>query len=250
MRILHVNKFLYRRGGAEGYMEDVAALQAASGHQVAFFAMRHPQNRASEFEAHFPPYLELAPPPESLADKVRATGRILHSRTARQGIEAVVDAFGPDVVHLHNIYEHLSPSILRPLEQRKIATVMTLHDYKLACPTYQFLDHGVVCEACLGGKFHNAVLRRCKNDSVAASAVCAAELFTHTLTKAYSPVARFICPSRFLAAKMTEAGVYPERLRWVNHFIDTTEIAVKEGAGGGVVFAGRLSPEKGVDVAI
>ena len=250
MRILHVNKFLYRRGGAEGYMEDLAALQEGAGHQVAFFAMRHPLNRPSRYEAHFPPYLELAPPPASLAAKVRATGRILYSKSARQGIEAVIEDFEPDLVHLHNIYEHLSPSILRPLVRRRIPAVMTLHDYKLACPTYQFLDNGKICEACLGGKFHNAVLRRCKNESLAASAVCATELFTHTLTRAYSPVARFVCPSRFMASKMEAAGVFPDRLRWVNHFVDTTGIEDKQVPGGGVVYAGRLSPEKGVDVLV
>ena len=45
---------------------------------------------------------------------------------------------------------------------------MTLHDYKLACPTYRFLDHGNLCQACLGGRFQHAVLRRCTREPVAA----------------------------------------------------------------------------------
>ena len=49
MRILHVNKFLYRRGGAESYMEDLASLQAQAGHHVEFFAMAHPENRPARF---------------------------------------------------------------------------------------------------------------------------------------------------------------------------------------------------------
>ena len=44
MRILHVNKFLYRRGGAEGYMLDLAELQVRAGHEVAFYGMDHPEN--------------------------------------------------------------------------------------------------------------------------------------------------------------------------------------------------------------
>ena len=51
MRILHVNKFLYRRGGAEAYMEDLADLQVAAGHTVAFFGMAHPLNTASRVRA-------------------------------------------------------------------------------------------------------------------------------------------------------------------------------------------------------
>jgi len=250
VRILHVNKFLYRRGGAEGYMDDLASLQVASGDTVAFFAMEHPQNRADEHQRHFPPYLELAPPPESLLGKAKATARIMYSRSARSGIDEVLDAFEPDIVHLHNIYEHLSPSILRPVKKRNVPAVMTLHDYKLACPTYQFLDHGRICEACLGGRFHNAVLRRCKDGSLSASTVCAVETFVHSVTRAYAPISRFICPSRFMEEKMRAAGVFPDRLRHIRHFIETANIAVKETAGGPVVFAGRLSAEKGVDVLV
>lgn len=250
MRILHVNKFLYRRGGAEGYMEDLASLQTDTGHTVAFFAMDHPSNRASEYERHFPPYLELAPPPASLLGKAKATARIMYSQSARKGMARVLDEFRPDVVHLHNIYEHLSPSILLPIKARSIPAVMTLHDYKLACPTYQFLDKGAICEACLGGRFHNAALRRCKDGSFASSAVCAAETFFHSVSKAYAPIGRFICPSRFMAEKMRAAGVFPDRLRHVSHFIDTADIVPKSTAGGPVVFAGRLSAEKGLDVLI
>lgn len=249
-RVLHVNKFLYRRGGAEGYMEDVAALQKAAGYQVDFFGMDHPDNEPRTLQASFPGYVELEPPPDSARGKAAAVGRMLWSRSAARGMEAALDAFGPDVVHLHNIYHQLSPSILRPLARRGIPAVMTLHDYKLACPTYQFLDHGQICEACIGGHFHHAALRRCKDGSLGASLVAAAELSVHTRLGAYRPVTLFICPSRFLQAKMTTAGVFPERLRWVHHFIDADAVEVKAAPGGGVVFAGRLSHEKGVDVLI
>jgi glycosyltransferase involved in cell wall biosynthesis len=250
MRILHVNKFLYRRGGAEGYMEDVAALQAAAGHDVAFWGMAHPENELNALSSHFPSYVEMDPVPTTVMGKARAVGRIMWSPSSRRGMVGALDEHRPDLVHLHNVYQHLSPSILRPLRARGVPTVMTLHDYKLACPTYQFLDHGKVCEACLGGHFHRAVQRRCKNGSLGASAVNAVELAVHTSTRAYDPVDVFVCPSRFMAVKMAEAGVYPERMRHVPHFVDTGPLAVKEEAGGGVVYAGRLSPEKGVDTLI
>lgn len=49
---------------------------------------------------------------------------------------------------------------------------------------------------------------------------------------------------------MRAAGVFPRRMRHVPHFIDTKEIPIKAAPGGGIVLAGRLSPEKGIDVAI
>jgi glycosyltransferase involved in cell wall biosynthesis len=250
VRILHVNKFLYRRGGAEAYMEDLAELQVAAGHEVAFFGMAHPENTHLEYAAHFPSLVEMEPPPADLAGRLRGVGRMLYSTSASRGMDAVLADFRPDVVHLHNIYHQLSPSVLRPVARRRVAVVMTLHDYKLACPSYQFLDHGRLCEACLGGRFHHAVMRRCKDGSLGASAVLAGELFVHTLTRAYAPIRVFICPSRFIAAKMTEAGVFPARLRHVPHFIDTRGMAAKGFPGGPALVAGRLAPEKGVDIAI
>jgi glycosyltransferase involved in cell wall biosynthesis len=127
---------------------------------------------------------------------------------------------------------------------------MTLHDYKLACPTYQFLDHGAPCQACLDGGFRQAVRRRCKGGSLPASALCAAESWVHRRTGAYGPVARFVCPSRFLAGRMERAGVFPDRLRVVRHFVELDTLVPKTEPGGDVVFAGRLSPEKGVDTLI
>ena len=71
---------------------------------------------------------------------------------------------------------------------------MTLHDYKLACPTYQFLDHGNLCQACLGGHFQHAILRRCKDGSLGSSAVMAGELFVHTITRGVLAGARLHLP--------------------------------------------------------
>jgi glycosyltransferase involved in cell wall biosynthesis len=250
MRILHVNKFLYRRGGAEAYMLDLAELQSGNGHEVVFFGMQHPENPSLPFADAFPSFVELEPPPKRISGRLTATARMLHSPASRRGIEAVARAFRPDVAHVHNIYHQLSPSVLRPLRELGIRVVMTLHDYKLICPSYLLLDHGKVCEACLDGQFRNAVTRRCKDDSLLASAVLATETSLHRRTNAYDPVQLFLCPSRFLAGKITEAGVYPDRLRVLSNFVATSSVTPKARPGGEVVYVGRLSQEKGVDVLV
>jgi glycosyltransferase involved in cell wall biosynthesis len=250
MRILHVNKFLYRRGGAEAYMLDLASLQRDAGHEVEFFAMRHPDNLPARFDALFPARVDFDPPPGSVTGRIRGAGRLLWSTSAAGGMRAVLDRFRPDLVHLHNIYHQLSPSILGPVRQASVPSVMTLHDYKLVCPTYRFLDHGRICEACVPNRFWNAGLRRCNGGSFAASALNGLELAVHTLMGAYGPVGRFLCPSRFLEGKMRRSGVYPDRLRWLPNFVDAAATIPKTSAGGGVVYAGRLSDEKGVDLLV
>lgn len=245
-----MNKFLYRRGGAEGYLFDVAGLQRDAGHEVAFFGMDHPENEPMPYSGSFPSHVEFEPPPPGPRGKLAGVGRMLWSTSAQRGIDDVLAAFRPDVVHLHNIYHQLSPSILAPVRRRGVPAVMTLHDYKLVCPTYRFLDHGEICEACVPHRFWSPVLRGCNNGSRGASAAVALELSLHTMAGAYRPVALFLCPSRFLEGKMREGRVFPERLRWIPNFVDVGRWPPKESPGTGVVFAGRLSHEKGVDVLI
>ncbi|MGV8908967.1 MAG: glycosyltransferase family 4 protein [Propionicimonas sp.] len=247
MRILHVNKYLYRRGGAEGYMLDVAELQRNAGHEVAFFGMRHPDNEPQRYEAWLPKLIELEPAPVGLR-KAPAAARMIWSTSSRSGIRQVLRDFRPDVVHCHNIYHQLSPSILDGVARAGIPCVMTLHDYKLACPSYQLLDHGSLCEACVTGGPWQAARRRCKDGSFAASSLLALESWLHRVSRAYSPVDVFVSPSRFLAEVMGRAGVFPDRMRVVNHFVDLVPTSAPDGAH--LVFAGRLSAEKGVDVLI
>ena len=152
-------------------------------------------------------------------------------------------------MHLHNIYHHLSPSVLRPLRARGIAAVMTLHDYKLACPTYRFLANGQVCEACVPRRFYMASLKRCHEGSLSMSTLNGIELAAHTLFRMYEPVDLFLCPSRFMMAKMAAAHVFPRRLRWVPNFVDASA-STEATPSGRVVFAGSLSEEKGVETLV
>lgn len=250
MRILHVNKFLYRKGGAEGYMEDVAALQVKAGHEVAFWGMSHPDNTHTGLADTFVSEMDFEAPPPGLVGRARTVGRMLWSTSARTGIERAVDRFRPDVAHLHNIYHQLSPSILGALAKQGVPVALTLHDYKLACPTYHFIDKETVCEACVPNKFWNAPLRRCRDDSVLASGAMALETTLHTAIRSYRHVGVFICPSEFMAAKMAEARQYPDRMEVLRHFVDLSDTATKQAAGGEILLAGRLVSEKAVDTAI
>ena len=256
MRILQVNKYLFRRGGAESYLFDLADLLRAAGHQVAFFGMSHPDNIPLPYADWFPREVEFDPPPTDPISRARAVSRMMWSGSARRGLAAVIRDFRPDVVHCHNIYHQLSPSILGAATAAGVPVVMTLHDYKMACPTYRLLDNGHLCEACIPGHFSHAFKRGCRNHSRTQSGLMALELALHTWTGAYGAVARFVCPSRFLEGVMRRANVFPERLEVIPNFCNGLQAIAprafdRDGAEGGpVVFAGRLSPEKGVRTLI
>jgi glycosyltransferase involved in cell wall biosynthesis len=212
--------------------------------------MAHPLNEPQRFSAHFPSRVDLDPAPRSLGARVRVAGRMLWSRESERGMVRVLDAFRPDVVHLHNVYHQLSPSVLRPVRAAGIPSVMTLHDYKLACPQYTCLDHGRICEACVGGRFWNAPLHACKDGSRAASGLLALESWAHHVSGAYDAVDLFLAPSRFLASVVERAGIDPSRLRHLDNLVDVRSVPARVGAGDGVVCVARLSEEKGIDVLL
>lgn len=250
MRILHVDKFLRRTGGAAVYMLDVAARQRAAGHEVEFFSMQDDRNVEATYADLFPPNVSLEPPPPGLRGRIGTAGRMVWSLSAARGMAAVVERFRPDVVHLHNIYHQLSPSILRPLAKAGVPAVMTVHDYKLVCPTYRLLSHGELCDACVGGKVWEATRKRCQGGSLASSAVLSLESGLHRLGRAYGPVQRFISPSAFLADQLRRGGVFPDRVRQLNNYVDAAALSPRSGPGDGFVSIGRLSDEKGVDTVI
>src|SRR5262245_61722734 len=208
MRVLHVNKFLYRRGGAEGYLFDVARLQERAGDEVAFFGMAHADNDPGlRFEEHFPSQVDLEPPPPGVRGRIDAAARMIWSTSARRGLAKTLRDFKPDVVHMHNVYHQLSPSVVAACRDAGVPVVMTLHDYKLACPSYQMLDKGRPCDACVTGGPLQAARRSCKDGSRSASTLLAVESWLHRRFRAYDGVDVFIAPSEFLAGVMHQAGV-------------------------------------------
>ena len=128
---------------------------------------------------------------------------------------------------------------------------MTLHDCKLACPSYRFIRDGRVCEDCIGGRFYNCVLNRCHKGSYAASVLVAFESYYCDLLDKYRKNIRlFISPSRFLRQKLIESGWPAGMIRTVPNFINLEEFEPNYFPGEYFLYIGRLSEEKGASTLI
>ncbi|MHB1340197.1 MAG: glycosyltransferase family 4 protein [Coriobacteriia bacterium] len=246
------SKFFYQRGGLERVMFDEIAGLEAAGHEVVHFSCRHPMNLSSPQEAYFAPYVEIGTGVELGArDKALAVARMFRNRVAGQLIGRLIDDTRPDIVHVHGIHRQLSPSILFAAARRSVPVVHTLHDYHLVCPADVMLRGGTV--PCLPRSCHtvdcSAALRnRCTRGSLTASTIAAAELTFQRITRAYErSVTRFISPSGFVRDVMVKGG-------WTETPIDVVPLGVSlpdaapANPGEYALYAGRLSPEKGIDV--
>lgn len=248
--LLSVNNYYYARGGAETIFLEHNRLLAAHGWNVAPFSMRHPRNLPSEWSGYFIDELELGSQYSFLEKAVRLP-KVIYSLEARRRLASLLDAFPPQVCHAHNIYHHLSPSILGLLKSRGVPTVMTLHDLKVACPAYSMLTHDGVCERCRGGRLSNVIRHRCIKGSLAMSSVIYLESTLHRWLDSYRRcVSRFVVPSRFYLEKLVSWGFDRAQFEYIPNFIDPHSFRPGYEPGQHVVYVGRLSPEKGIATLI
>ena len=134
MRILEVNKYYYKRRGAEIYMMAVMDALQELGHETAIFSMAHPHNLETSWEKYFVDYLDT----EHLhwGQIPKYVARAFWSRQAYIRVRAMIDEFHPDIAHVHNVYTHLSPSVLQGCASKGVPVVLTLHDYGLVSGNY------------------------------------------------------------------------------------------------------------------
>lgn len=246
MKILQINKYHYHKGGAERAYFDTARILEEHGHEVAFFSMKHQNNEATPYTKYFIDPIDYHTT-HSIFQKMHIVKNLLWNHQAQLNLSRLLSDFQPDVAHLHNTYHQLSPSIIRTLKKHKVPIVMTLHDYKLTCPNYSLYANGHIWT---GGAFR-CITDRCVQHSYAKSAICATESIFHHMTGIYENIDTFIAPSKFLIAlfkkrKFTkDISHIPQPITKAIHGKINSTPSEKY-----LLFAGRLSQEKGIDVLL
>ncbi len=250
MRIIQVNKFNYIRGGAEKYFLDITAKLQAEGHEVAVFSMQHPKNFPSVWSKYFVSRISFNE--SAWRDRFIALGRMIYSFEARRKFSKLLDEFKPDLVHAHNIYNQLSPSILSAAHKRGIPVVMHLHDYALVSPNRLLFSRGKIYERCLGGHYGRCILDRCHKDSYLKSALASLTVWIHNsvLNIYRRTISIYIAPSAFMKAKAVEGALPEERIKVLRNFASTDFLTepLSSGTRDYILYYGRLSEEKGLPV--
>jgi glycosyltransferase involved in cell wall biosynthesis len=229
MRILIAHSWLLVMSGDNRVVEDEAELLRQAGHDARTWT----------------------PSAEGVhgVGMAAAGARAVWSRQAARELRRRIREQGADVVHLHNLYPNLTPTVIRAAAAEDVPVVMTLHSYRLAsCLPASFLRDGQVCEDCLGRVPWRGVIHRCYRDSFVGSAVMATSMTLHRAARSYDGVSRFLAVSSFVRAKHVEAGIPSDRISVKPNFAWPAE--PRATFGGSFVYVGRLHVEKGVDTLI
>lgn len=173
------------------------------------------------------------------------------SRTSHHKLVQLLKEAKPDIAHFHNIFPLFSPSVYSACRECGVPVVQELQNYRLLCPGAGLSRDNGACEDCLGKTPPwPGILHACYRNSRTQTAVVAAMITVHRGLKTWeNNVDLFITPSVFTREKFIEAGVSPERIVVCPNLFQP--IPHKEKLpGDSVYFIGRLTCEKGFDIAL
>lgn len=226
-RVLVVHNAYLQRGGEDAVVEAEADLLQQHGHEVLLY-------RRDNADI-------------SQASKGALLAEIFWSRRTMRDLDSIVVNFAPSLVHVHNIFPLISPSLYWAASRHRLPVVQTLHNFRLLCPQAMLLREGRVCEDCLGRLPWRGVVRRCYRDSLAQSSALAGMLGMHRALGTWQrKVTRYIALNEFCRAKFIAGGLPENRISVKPNFVDVARDESEIRRGG--LFVGRLSPEKGIAV--
>lgn len=231
MNVLQVHNFYQQAGGEDSVFANEHNLLTAHGHQVTQFTLDN----------------DLI---ESMARPV-LIGRTFWNRASYRAARSLIRSSKAQIVHCHNTFPLVSPSIYWAAEHEHVPVVQTIHNYRLLCAAATLWRDGRPCEDCLRLRsIAPAIRHRCYRGSLAATAVLTGMVETHSALGTWQHrVTRYIALTQFMRRKLAEGGIPDSRIAVKPNF-SVAAGATATPSKGYFLFVGRLAPEKGLDLLL
>jgi glycosyltransferase involved in cell wall biosynthesis len=229
MKIVLVHNTYQQRGGEDVVFEqERRMLEFAGHHVVAYHRSNHEIGKLN------------------ILGQIDLARHTVWSGASRAEFDALLAREEPDIVHVHNTFMVISPSIYSACRDRDIPVVQTLHNFRWMCPAYNLFRDNKPCEDCIDHSLWRAIQHRCYRDSTAASATVALMIAWHRFTKTLDrSVACYIALTEFSREKFIAASFPAEKIVVKPNFLET-DPGPRQQAGEYALFMGRFSPDKGV----
>lgn len=172
------------------------------------------------------------------------------SRSAAARVERLCHEQRPEVVHCHNTFPRLSPSVQWAAHRAGVPVVQTLHNFRLLCVNAVLMRDGRPCEACVGHLPWRGVVHRCYRGSAWQSAATAGMLAVHrALGTAERAVDCHIALTDHARSLLIRGGLPADRIVVKPNFAPDPG-PPDDRPRQGLLYVGRLSPEKGLAVLL
>lgn len=232
MKILQIHTQYRQPGGEDTVAANEAELLRNAGHSVIEHREQNPLN-----------------PVGAAKDMVRAPW----NRSGAEKVRDLVEIHRPDVTHIHNTWYHLSPSVFQAAQAAGSPTVLTLHNYRLACANAMLLRDGRPCELCVSSQnAWHGVRHRCYLGSYTQSFASAATItFNRRRGTWAKDVDLILALTEFARQRFIASGVPAERIGVKANFVpDPGPRSNPVEESDVVLFVGRLTTEKAPDVLV
>lgn len=231
MRILVAHNRYQWSGGEDRVVSQERALLEEHGHHIV--SLEEDNKRISDIN------------PLALA------GMSMWNTESYAKVLRLIDHERIDLMHVHNYFPLLSPSIFAAAKSKRIGVVHTLHNFRLACINGLFFRDGKPCEDCLSANnFFPGIVHRCYRSNIAASVVAAMSVGSHNIMRTiHDSVDRFIAINEHARTLFIQSGLPADKIRIKENFLKQDE-GVGTGDGDYAIYLGRLSSEKGIEVLL
>ena len=182
----------------------------------------------------------------SFAQRLGLISRIVSANDSKLAVRGMLRDLKPEIVHVHNTFAMVSPSVYEVCQEEDVAVVQTLHNYRLLCPAATFYRSGAPCEECVTHGLLRSVRYACYRESRMMSGAIALMLKTHRSRQTWNgQIDAYIAISSFVKEQFVKAG-FPASKIFVKHNFVDPDPGERSGPGDYALFLGRLSPEKGL----
>ena len=227
LNIISVHNRYLMAGGEDQVFESEARLLRDYGHTVT---------QIEEQNAY----------PDSVAKKIGMAVECVWSRKWHREFRERLQRERPDVVHVHNFFPRISPSIYYACRREGVPVVQTLHNYRLLCAGAELYRDGKVCEECLDHGVTRGIRYGCYQGSKLGTAVLTIMVDVHRRARTWTNMVDcYIALTEFSRNKLIAGGLPAERIRVKPNFV-LPDPGIKSGAGDYALFVGRMVKSKGV----
>ena len=228
VKVIQVHNKYRIRGGEDTLFHEVTNLLKRRGNDVVQFSRDSQDLRLVLF------------------DRLRAFVQGIYSLCSARDIAQLIEQEHPDIVHVHNVYPLISPSVLSACRKRGVPVVLRCSNYRLICPKGLLYDGTRICKRCKRGREYWCVLKNCRSSIPESMGYALRAAVVRKLRLFLGNITLYLPPTHSVKRHLVNAGFPETRIVVLPNFVSFIGSGVDPTGGKYIAYAGRISPEKGV----